>query len=153
VVVGRDPVRATNTRPSWHLWVVGLFFALLYGAGAYDYVMTHRHDADYFASQNYGDAQIAYFTDYPLVPDVFWTIAVWGALTASMLLLLRRRWAIPVALVALIAQVCLDVVTFAFMDRWQILGTRLALFDGGVLLLTLGLLLYCRAMAARDVLR
>jgi hypothetical protein len=58
-----------------------------------------------------------------------------------------------VVLVALIFQVCLDVVTFAFMDRWQILGMRLALFDGGVLLLTVGLLFYCRAMAARDVLR
>jgi hypothetical protein len=49
--------------------------------------------------------------------------------------------------------VCLDVVTFAFMDRWLTLGPRLALLDGAVLLLTLGLLLYCRAMSARDVLR
>jgi hypothetical protein len=58
-----------------------------------------------------------------------------------------------VVLAALISQVSLDVVTFAFMDRWQILGMRLALFDGGVLLLTVRLLLYCRAMSARDVLR
>jgi hypothetical protein len=115
--------------------------------------MTHRHDAAYFASQDYDDPQIAYFTDYPLVPDVFWTIAVWGALAAAILLLFRSRWAVQVVLVALIFQVCLDVVTFAFMDRWQILGTRLALFDGGVLLLTVGLAFYCRAMSARDVLR
>ncbi len=107
----------------------------------------------YFESQGYDDAQIAYFTDYPLVPDVFWTIAVWGALCAAVLLLLRSRWAVPVVFVALISQVCLNVVTFAFMDRWQILGTRLALFDGGVLLLTVGLLFYGRAMATRDVLR
>jgi hypothetical protein len=71
---------------------------------------------------------IAYFTDFPIVPAMFWTVA-------------------------LIAQLCVDVVTFAFMDRWQILGPRLALFDGGILLLTLGLLLYCRAMFARGVLR
>jgi hypothetical protein len=140
-------------RPPWHFWAIGLFFVLLYGAGAYDYVMTRRHDAAYFASQNYDDTQIAYFTDYPIVPAVFWTVAVWGALAASMLLLVRSRWATPVVLVALIAQLCLDVVTFAFMDRWQILGPRLALFDGGILLLTLGLLLYCRAMSARTVLR
>jgi hypothetical protein len=49
--------------------------------------------------------------------------------------------------------VCLDVVTFALMDRWQILGTRLTLFDVRVLLLTVGLLFYCRAMSRRDVLR
>jgi hypothetical protein len=142
-----------KTRPPWHLWVVGLFFVLLYGAGAYDYVMTRSRDAAYFASQNYDDTQIAYFIDYPIVPAVFWTVAVWGALAASMLLLVRSRWATPVVLVALIAQLCLDVITFAFMDRWQILGPRLAVFDGGILLLTLGLLLYCRAMSARAVLR
>jgi hypothetical protein len=142
-----------RTRPPWHLWVVGLFFVLLYSAGAYDHVMTRRHDAAYLASQNYEDAQIAYFTDYPIVPAVFWTVAVWGAVIASMLLLFRSRWATRVVFVALISQLCLDVVTFAFMDRWQTLGPRLALLDGAVLVLTLGLLLYRRAMSVRDVLR
>lgn len=140
-----------SARPPWHLWVIGMFGVLLYGAGAYDYVMTRRHDAAYFALQNYGDAQVAYFTDYPIVPAVFWTVAVWGALTASVLLLFRSRWVTPVVFVALIFQLCLNVVTFAFMDRWQTLGLRLALFDGGILLLTVGLVLYCRAMSRRDV--
>jgi hypothetical protein len=153
VVVRRRPVQTTKSRLPWHFWVVGPFYVLLYGAGAYDYAMTHRRDAAYFTSQDYDDAQIAYFSDYPLVPDVFWTVAVWGALCAAALLLFRSRWAIPVVLVALTSQVCLDVITFAFMDRWQILGPRLAVFDGGVLLLTVGLLFYCRAMAARDLLR
>jgi hypothetical protein len=76
-----------------------------------------------------------------------------GCVIASMLLLFRSRWATRVVFVALISQLCLDVVTFAFMDRWQTLGPRLALLDGAVLLLTLGLLLYRRAMSARDVLR
>lgn len=142
-----------SAKPPWHLWVIGLFFVLLNGAGAYDYVMTRRHDPVYFASQNYDETQIVYFTDYPIVPAVFWTIAVWGALIASTLLLLRSRWATPVAFVALIAQLCLFVVTFAFMDRFQILGPRLALFDCVILLLTVGLLLYCRAMSRRGILR
>ena len=153
MVVRRRPVQTTKSRLPWHFWVVGPFYVLLYGAGAYDYVMTRGHDPAYFESQGYDDAQIAYFTDYPLVPDVFWTVAVWGALCAAVLLLFRSRWVIPVVLIALIFQVCLDVVTFAFMERWQILGTRLALFDAGVLRLTVGLLFYCRAMSARDALR
>jgi hypothetical protein len=56
-------------------------------------------------------------------------------------------------LVALVFQVCLDVVTFALMDRWQSLGPRLAPVRVGILFLTVGLLLYCRAMSARTVLR
>jgi hypothetical protein len=139
--------------PPWHLWIVGLFFVLLNGAGAYDYVMTLRQDADYFRSQNYGDTQIAYFKDYPLLPAVFWTIGVWGALAASILLLLRTRLATPVAVIALVSQLCLDLVTFGFMDRWQVFGQWQSLFDGAILLLTAGLLLYCSAMSARGVLR
>jgi hypothetical protein len=41
-----------KTRPPCHLWFVGSFF---------------------------DDTQVAYFTDYPMVPAIFWTIAVWGA--------------------------------------------------------------------------
>jgi hypothetical protein len=67
----------------WHLWSVGLFIVLLKGASAYDYVMTLGQDADYFRSQNHNDAQIAYFKHYPILPAIFWTIGVWGALAAS----------------------------------------------------------------------
>jgi lipid-A-disaccharide synthase-like uncharacterized protein len=35
--------------------------------------------------------------DYPIVPALFWTVAIWGALTASVLLLFRSRSATPVA--------------------------------------------------------
>jgi hypothetical protein len=139
--------------PQWHLWIVGLFFVLLNAAGAYDYVMTLGQDADYFQSQDYDDTQIAYFEDYPILPAVFWTIGVWGALAASILLLLRSRWATPVAVIALVSQLCLDLVTFGFIDRWQIFGPQRSLFDGAILLLTAVLSLYCRAMSARGVLR
>lgn len=137
----------------WHLWIVGLFFVLLNGAGAYDQVMTLRRDADYFRSQNYDATKIAYFTDCPLLPAVFWTIAVWGALAASIWLLLRIRWATPAAAIALMSQLCLDLVTFGYMDRWRVFGPWQSLFDGGILLLTAGLVLYCRRMSTRDVLR
>lgn len=69
-------------RPPWHLWIVGLFFVLLMGAGAYDHVMALGQDADYFRAQGYDDTQIAYFEDYPILPAVFWTMGVWGALAA-----------------------------------------------------------------------
>lgn len=100
-------------------------------AGAYDYVMTLRQDADYFRSQNHKDTQIAYFNDYPLSPAVFWTIRVWGALAASILLLLRNRWATPVAVIALVSQLCLNLVTFGFTDRLQIFGPRRAMSERG----------------------
>ena len=59
----------------------------------------------------YGFAQIAYFANYPVLPAIFWTVAVCGAVAASVLLLLRSRYTVPVALVALCAQAGLDVIS------------------------------------------
>jgi hypothetical protein len=132
---------------------VGLFFALLNCVGAYDHVMTLSHNADYLRSQDYGCVQIEYLQDYPLLPAIFWTIGVWGALAASFLLLFRARWAAPVAGIALVSQIALTLVTFGLMDRWRVFGPWLSLFDLAILLLTAGLVLYCRAMVVRGVLR
>lgn len=139
--------------PPWHLWFVSLFYVLLNAVGVYDYVMTLGKNAAYFSSQNYGDTQIAYFTDYPLLPAIFWTIAVSSALAASILLLFRTRWAILVVVIAVVSQLCLDIVTFGFLNRWHVFGTRQSLFDIVILLLMIGLFLYSRSMSVRGVLR
>lgn len=41
----------------------------------------------------------------------------------------------------------------AFMDRWNILGPWISLFDIGILILTFGLFFYCRVMTRRGVLK
>lgn len=149
----RETAPDTRRSAPWHLWFVGTLFVLLTIGGVYDYVMALGENADYFRSQNYDSDQIQYFTDYPVLPAVFWTIGVWGGLLAAILLLLRTRWALPVAVAGLLSQVVLDIITFGFRDRWQILGPRLALFDLGVLLLTAGFVIYCRALTSRTILR
>ncbi|MEU2035861.1 hypothetical protein [Nocardia amamiensis] len=143
----------TRRAAPWHLWGVGALFVLLNLGGAYDYVMALSENADYFRSQNYNNEQIQYFTDYPALPAIFWSIGVWGGLLAAILLLLRTRWTLPVAMTGLAGQVILDILTFGFRDRWQILGPRLALFDLVVLLLTAGFVFYCRTLVSRRILR
>ncbi len=113
----------------WHLWLVGGFSAIFNSIGAFDYLMTTRHDAAYFEQLGYGVAQIAYFENYPVLPAIFWTVGVFGAVAASVLLLLRSRYTVPVALVALCAQAGLDVISFGFMDRLRGFGVRQATFD------------------------
>ncbi|NKY58797.1 hypothetical protein [Nocardia flavorosea] len=149
----RETAPGTRRSAPWHLWIVAALFLLLNLGGVYDYVMALSENADYFRSQNYDSQQIRYFTDYPLLPAVFWTIAIWGALVAALLLLLRSRWVLPVAITALAGQIVLDILTFGFRDRWQILGPRLAMFDLVVLLLTTGFVIYCRTLASRQILR
>ncbi len=53
-------------QPPLHFWVVGLFFVLLHVLGIYDQVMLLSQNGTYFQQQNLGEAQIAYFTNYPL---------------------------------------------------------------------------------------
>lgn len=140
-------------RAPWHLWVVGVFFVVLHVGGVYDQIMLLSQNAGYFQQQGFGDAQIAYFTNYPLLRALIWIVAIWGGLAASILLLLRTRFTYPVALTALVAQVILIIVTFGFLNRWQMFGPRFSLFDFTILFLTAGLVLYCRTMFLRGVLR
>lgn len=144
---------ATGRAAPWHLWLLGSGFVLLNLGGVYDYVMALSENAGYFRSQDYTGDQIRYFTDYPAGFAVFWTIGVWGSLIAGVLLLLRTRWALPVAIAGLVGLVVLDVLTFTFRDRWQMLGTGLAGFDLAIVALTAGFVLYCRVQRSRGVLR
>jgi lipid-A-disaccharide synthase-like uncharacterized protein len=146
-----DPRPARAATP-WHLWVVGAVFLLLYAIGAYDYVQVQAQSEVYYQDQGYGPAQIAYFADYPFVPMAFWTINIVGGLATVVLLALRSRWSVLAAATAVLSQVCLQIITFGFMDRWSILGSRLALTDIGVMVLTFGLWIYCRHMHRQNVL-
>lgn len=143
--VSSEPL-SNRTATPWHLWPIAVIFLALYGIGAYDFVQTQLGSADYFAAQGYGPAQIAYFTDYPLVPLVFWTVNIVAGLAGGVLLLLRARWSAPVIATAAFAQLCLQVITFGFLDRWAILGPRLSIPDIAVLLITFAVWCYARRL-------
>jgi len=137
----------------WHLWFLGLFFILICSIGMYDYFMVLGHNVDYLNSLNLGEAVISYFTDYPIVFLIFWTINVFSGLISSILLLFRSKWAVWGGLVATISMLCLDVLTFAFRNRWNVFGPWLSLIDITILLMTCGFFFYCRALAKRGVLK
>lgn len=137
----------------WHLWMVAIVFLAVYAIGARDYVLSLTLDEAYFDAQGYGPAQVAYFTDYPIVPAIFWTFNVAGGIVAALLLLFRSSWAAPVALVSAASQLVLSLLTFGFRNRWEVFGPWLSLFDIAVMVLTFAFWLYCRAIRARGVVR
>ncbi|MEV0333879.1 hypothetical protein [Nocardia sp. NPDC050717] len=145
--------QAARIRTPWHVWVVGVVLLLLNLGGVYDQVMALSENAEYFRSQGYTAEQVAYFTDYPLLLAVFWTVGVWGGLLAAVLLLARSRWAFAAATAGVVGQIVLALVTYGFRDRLDILGTRLALFDLVVFLLSVAFAAYCHRMVRRGVLR
>jgi hypothetical protein len=143
----------TRIKTPWHLWFIGLFFIFLNGVGVYDYFMMLGHNPAYYSSLNLGEAVFTYFTDYPISFKIFWIINLSSGLIASILLLFRNRWAVPVALICVSSLIILDVLTFGFRDRWHVFGPWLSLFDIAILLMMFGLFLYCRMMIKRGVLR
>ena len=139
-------------RIPWHFWLVGLFFIFIYAYGIYDFFMMLGHNVDYYNSKNFRGDVMVYFTDYPIFPLLLWIINIVSGITAPVLLLFRFALAIQVSLISAISILLLQFVTFTFMNRWNILGPWVSLFDIGIMLLTFGLFIYCKAMVKRGVL-
>jgi hypothetical protein len=132
--------------------VIGVVTLLWNAMGAYDYLMTQTRNADYLA--RFTPEQVAYFTGFPAWVDGTWALAVWGGVLGSVLLLWRRRLAVPVLAVSLGAMVITTVHNYVLSDGLQIMeGPGPLLFSVAIFLVAVALLLYARAMARRRVLR
>lgn len=147
----------TKTHPKprapWHLWGIGGTFLLLYVGGMYDYFMMLNHNEAYYTSKGFGEHVHEYFANYPLPLLVLWTLNIFSAPIAAILLLTRQRQAEIVALLSAASVVILEFTTFTFRDRWSVLGPWVSLFDliivaGG----TCGSYLYCQWLRARNIL-
>lgn len=142
--------RYRTPRP-WHLWVVAIAVFALYLGGVRDYLLLLVGDTEYMQAQ-FGTEGVAYFTDYPLLLRLVWTLNILGGLTAPLLLRARSRWAVPAAVISAAAQIAILAVTFAVRDRWAALGAAIAWFDIGVGVVTALFAWYCWTMHRRGVL-
>lgn len=127
-----------------HLWIVALLFLCFYTIGLIDYVMSMTLNQEYFNSLDYTHQHFTYFTDYPILLSIIFGINVIGGTIAAILLFFRNKYAVTLTLVALIAKVLLDFMTFLFLDRYQVFGRRSSLIDLSMILLTLLVYLYCK---------
>jgi len=136
-------IRERNgVRYNWHLLFISGLFLFLYGIAAYDYMMTVAHNQEYFQYLQYDQTVIDYFTNYPLLPLVFWTINVFIGLLTPVLMLLRKAIAFYTSIVTFAAMLLLDIITFGFRNRWNVIGARASSIDLLMLILTLGLCIY-----------
>ncbi len=134
-----------------HLWVVGVLALLWNAVGAFDYVMTESRNAAYMSS--FTREQLAYFYGFPAWVIACWAIAVWGGVVASVLLLLRRRLAVPMFAASLAAMAIVSLHNFGLSDGLAIMGRGAAMFSAVIFVVAVALLVYARALARRGVLR
>lgn len=133
----------------WHVWLMILIVGFIYAMGIYDFFMMLSHNEHYYASHNYGQAVVEYFTAYPLYFMVFWIVNLLAGMLAPITLIFNVKWAKQLALSSSVADLILLLLTFTFKNRLEVLGAGVAAFDIFILLITFGFYLYCREMDKR----
>lgn len=134
-----------------HLWLVGVLALLWNSVGALDYVMTETRNEAYMSQ--FTPEQLAYFYAFPSWVVATWALAVWGGVVGAILLLVRKRWAVPVFAVSLVAMVITTIYNFGLTNGAEIMGTGAAIFSAVIFAIAVGLWLYARYVARIGVLR
>jgi hypothetical protein len=94
---------AAGVKTPWHLWAVGIVGILWNGFGCFDYFMTQTKGDDYMTAAGMTEAQIAFMHKSPAWMTAVWAIGVWGGLAGAVLLLLRKKLAVPVFIASLVS--------------------------------------------------
>ncbi len=144
---------ASAGRTPWHLWLVGVIALLFNAIGAFDYVMSMTQGASYMASAGMTPAQIAHYQEMPIWMKGVWTVGVWGAMLGSVLILLRKKLAVPAFAVSLAAFLVSLVYTYVLTDGGEIMGGQMAITSVVITALLLFFMWYSWLMTKRSVLR
>jgi hypothetical protein len=132
----------TVVRYSWHLILISLVFLFFYGIALYDYIMTVTLNEGYFEYLHYNQMVIDYFTNYPILPLLFWTVNVLIGTLTPLLMLMRQTISFYTSVIAFVSMLLLDIITFGFRGRWEVIGAKASTTDLVMLALTLGLCIY-----------
>ncbi len=139
-------------RTPMHLWIVGVGALLWNSVGAYDYLMTETRNATYF--QRFTAEQAAFFEAMPSWVIATWALSVWCGVLGALLLLGRRRVAVPVLAVGLIGMLLTHLRNYGFAGAMAVIGDPAAI---GVNLLVFAVavcvLVYARRQVQSGVLR
>lgn len=149
-----DSIAASDVRTPWHLWLVGVLALVWNGIGAFDYMMTETRNPSYMSG--FTPEQLAYFYAFPKWVVATWATSVWGGVLGSLLLLLllRRRLAVPVFAVSLATFLATSFYNFVLTNGVAVMGGPGGLiFSGVIFVVAVALLVYARRLARAGVLR
>jgi hypothetical protein len=143
----------TPVKAPWHIWLIGVFALLFNSIGVFDFVMSMVQGAEYQASAGMTPAQIAHYQEMPPWMTVVWAVGVFGAFLASILLLLRKKQALPVFVVSLAAFLVSLLYTYVLTGGGAVMGPKMAITSAVIAGLLVFFSWYSRFMTARRVFR
>ena len=133
-----------------HLWIVGIVSLLWNLLGAMDYVMTETKNEAYMGQ--FTPEQLEFFYGFPVWLIAFWAVAVWGAVLGSVLLLMRKKLAVPVLVVSFLCMVVTAIHNYGFAGAADVTGSAGTVFSVVIFIVSLALIFYARAMTKKGVL-
>ncbi len=139
----------TRAATPLHLWIVGIVSLLWNLVGAFDYLMTQFRVESYLAK--FTPEQLDYYLNFPAWIEFFWALAIWSSVVASILLLLRIRWAGLAFMISLVSMVVTAVHNWGFTNAMEISGTGGLIFTIIIFIIAVLLVVYTRWMCKRDV--
>ncbi len=139
-----------TTRTPIHLWIVGIAALLWSLIGAVDYLMTQTKNEAYMGQ--FSPEQLEFFYGYPSWLVAFWAVAVWGEVLGAVLLLMRKRLAVPALVVSFLCMVVTTIHNYGFAGAAEIVGGMGIAFGVVIFVVALALILYARVMARKGVL-
>jgi ABC-type xylose transport system permease subunit len=132
--------------------VIGIIALLWNAIGAFDYLMTQTKNAAYLSG--FPPEQLAFFFGLPAWAVAAWALAVWGGVLGAVLLLLRKRLAVPVFAVSLAGMVVTTFQNWVLSNAAEIFPDTVSrVFSVMIFAIAVGLYFYARAMRERGVLR
>jgi hypothetical protein len=136
----------------WHLWLIGVIALLFNAIGVFDFVMSMAQGATYQASAGMTPEQIAHYRQMPGWMTLVWAVGVFGAFGASILLLLRRKLALPVFVLSLAAFLVSLLYTYVLTNGGAVMGQQMAIMSAVIAGLLVFFAGYSRVMGVRGVL-
>lgn len=100
----------TSSAAPWHLWVVGGLLLIWNGIALFDYIATVIRYEPYLSG--HPEEILDYYFNAPLWMYVMWGGSIIGGFTSAVLLLLRRKFAIPAAMLGWVCSVVAGVYTY-----------------------------------------
>ena len=145
---------STQGRP-WHLWVVGIIGFLWSSFGVLSFMLAQLN-VEAVMSQ-YPPEQREYFESFPLWAVAFWAIGVFGGVIGCLLMLFKKRLAVPILIASLVGAIVSNLVPLFFLGGLDVMrGTGslgfAVFFAVFIILFAAFLALYGRRMTKRGVL-
>lgn len=108
----------TRIKPTLWFWVLGVLALLWNLMGVSAYLMDAYMKDDVMAA--FSEAQKAIFIDQPIWLTAAYALAVFGGTLGCVGLLLRKKWAIPLFLISLIAVIARTAYYFFMTNSTEV---------------------------------